>query len=377
LADRSRQRRRTDEGRRSVRLAQQIATKLLRFVGAVIAVSFLTFVLSHQIPGDPTVIILQNSVNQMVPCGNQFLGKKVDCAALPASKVHPRHTESPGAVLSVCKADRCAIAGDIMNHRLHLDEPVVKRYFRWAGGAIHGDFGITFESQPQAVWPTIAHALPPTLELMVMASILALLMAVPLGIYSAYRENRLGDRAITSASFLFLAVPNFVLAIFLILIFVSSLNMVQSVYAAASEGIWKNISTLIIPAVALAMGISAVYLRLLRSDMVATLQEDFILMARAKGLPTWRVLVQHALRPSSFSLLTVFGINVGTLIGGTVIMEVMFSIPGIGTLLTKSIYLRNYPTIQAVVVIIAAAYVAINVLVDILYSVLDPRIRHA
>lgn len=360
-----------------MRLAQQIASKLLRFFGAVVAVSFLTFVLSHQIPGDPSVIILQNTVNQMVPCGTQFLGETLDCSALPASKIQTRGTQSPGQRVSICKADKCAIAGDIVRHRLYLDEPVLKQYFRWAGNAIRGDFGITFESQPQPVWPAIAHALPPTLELMIMASIISLVLAIPLGIYSAYRENRLGDRAITSASFLFLAIPNFVLAIFLILIFVSYFGWVQSVYAPASDGIVKNISTLLIPAFALAMGISAVYLRLLRTDMIATLQEDFILMARAKGLPTWRVLIQHALRPSSFSLLTVFGINVGALVGGAVIMEVMFSIPGIGTLLTKSIYLRNYPVIQAVVVIIAAAYVAVNVFVDILYSVLDPRIRHA
>lgn len=360
-----------------MRLAQQVAGKLLRFVGALVAVSFLTFVLSHQIPGDPTVIILQNTSSKMIPCGSVFLGNNLNCAKIPSSKIHPRGAVSKGAPPSTCEAAKCVVATDVVRHQLHLDQPVIVQYFRWAGGAIHGDFGYTFESQPKPVWPTITHALPPTLELMIMATIISLVLALPLGIYSAYRENRLGDRVTTSASFLFLAVPNFVLAIFLILIFVSSLGWFQSVYASSSDGIMKNISTLLIPAVALAMGTAAVYLRLLRSDMIATLQEDFILMARAKGLPTWRVLIQHALRPSSFSLLTVFGINVGTMVGGAVIMEVMFSIPGIGTLLTKSIYLRNYPTIQAIVVVIAAAYVAANVLVDILYTVLDPRIRHA
>jgi peptide/nickel transport system permease protein len=361
-----------------VRLALQIGGKLLRFVGAVIAVSFLTFLLSHQIPGDPTVIILQSSVNKMIPCGSSFFGvDEIDCSAYAADVVYVKGDRAPGATVSICEADQCVIAADVVRHELYLDEPIPQQYWRWASNALHGDFGMSFEATPTPVWPSIQDALPPTIELMVLASIIALVLAIPLGIYSAYRENRLGDRITTGASFLFLAIPNFVLAIFLIVIFVTTLGWVQSVYAPASDGILKNLQTLAIPAVALAMGISAVYLRLLRSDMIATLQEDFILMARAKGLPTRRVLLQHALRPSSFSLLTVFGINVGTLVGGAVIMEVMFSIPGIGTLLTKSIYTRNYPMIQAVVVIIAVAYVAANVVVDILYTVLDPRIRNA
>ncbi len=360
-----------------MRLAGQIGFKVLRLVGAVIAVSFLTFLLAHKIPGDPTSIILQDKVNAMIPCGTTLAGKPVDCTALPADLVHGRGSESPGAVVSVCHASKCAIAADVVRNRLGLDQPLMTQYFHWAGDAIHGDFGTTYDTQPSPVWPEIAHALPPTIELMVMAIVLSLVMAIPLGIYGAYREHRLGDRILTSVSFLFVAIPNFVLAIFLIIIFVTWAGAVQSVYAPSSDGIWKNVSTLIIPAVALAMAIAAVYQRLLRSDMIATLQEDFILMARAKGLPTWRILTRHALRPSSFSLLTVFGINVGTLIGGTVIMEVMFSIPGIGKLITKSIYIRNYPTIQALVVLIAAVYVAVNVLTDISYSILDPRIRHA
>lgn len=360
-----------------MKLTRQILLKLLRLVGAVFAVSFLTFLLAHKIPGDPTAIILQDNVNQMVPCGTPLLGKTVDCAVLPSSVIHPRGYEAPGARVSVCDADQCVIAADALRHQLDLDQPILTQYFHWLGNALHGDFGTTYDTQPQPVWPQISQALPPTLELMIIAMILSLIIAIPLGIYGAYREHRLGDRILTTASFLFVAIPNFVLAIFLIIIFVSWLGLVQSVYAPWSDGVGKNLSTLAIPAVALALGMAAVYQRLLRTDMIATLQEDFILMARAKGLPTWRILTQHALRPSSFSLLTVFGINVGTLIGGTVIMEVMFSISGIGKLVTKSIYVRNYPTIQAVVVLIAVVYVAVNVLTDICYSLLDPRIRHA
>lgn len=361
-----------------MRLTRQIAFKVLRLVGAVIAVSFLTFLLSHQIPGDPTTIILQSGVSDFYSCGQPYLGAgPLDCSQFPADQVYERGQLGPGGATKVCDADQCVVASDVVRQMLYLNEPLVKQYLRWASGAIRGDLGLSYENPPEPVWPVIAHALPPTLELMVLAEILALLFAVPLGIYSAYRENRFGDRLATGVSFLFLAIPNFVLAVFLIVIFVTWMGLVPSVYAPTSEGVIESLKTLMIPAIALAAGISAVYLRLLRSDMIATLQEDFILQARAKGLPPRRILLQHALRPSSFSLLTVFGINVGALIGGTVIMEVMFSIPGIGILLTRSIYTRNYPMIQAVVVVIAAGYVAVNVLVDIMYSVLDPRIRHA
>ena len=361
-----------------MRLARQIVSKLLRFVGAVIAVSFLTFLLSHQIPGDPTVIILQSAAGNMQPCGQPFLSHShLDCAAYPANVVHERGAISPGGRTSVCKASKCIIAADVLRHDLYLDRPLLSQYWHWARNAIHGQLGMSYDATPVPVWPSIKAALPPTLTLMLMAEVIAIVLAVPLGIYSAYRENRLGDRVTTGASFLFLALPNFVLAVFLIVIFVTTFHLFPSAYSAPAQGLWQSINTMIIPAIALAMGATAVYLRLLRSDMIATLQEDFILMARAKGLPPRRILVKHALRPSSFSLLTVFGINVGALIGGTVIMEVMFSIPGIGTLLTTSIYKRNYPVLQACVVVIAAGYVAVNVLVDIMYTVLDPRIRHA
>lgn len=358
-------------------LALQIGMKLLRFVGAVVAVSFLTFLLSHQIPGDPTVIILQSSVGDMVPCGSSFRGEVVNCADMSGATIYKKGDLSPGGKTSKCDADQCVIAADVMRQRLNLNQPLLRQYFTWIGNAIHGDLGLTFEPIPAPVWPSIKSALPPTITLMVMAQLIAVLLAIPLGIYSAYRENRTGDRVITGGSFLFVAIPNFVLAVFLIVIFVTTLQLFPSAYSPVSDGLWLSLKTLIIPALALAAGTSAVYIRLLRSDMIATLQEDFILMARAKGLPPRRILLWHALRPSSFSLLTVFGISVGALIGGTVIMEIMFSIPGIGTLLTTSIYKRNYPMIQGVVVVIAAGYVAVNVIVDILYTVLDPRIRHA
>jgi peptide/nickel transport system permease protein len=132
-----------------------------------------------------------------------------------------------------------------------------------------------------------------------------------------------------------------------------------------------------LPTIALALGPAAVYSRLLRTDMIATLQEDFILTARAKGLPTWRILLGHALRPSSFSLLTVAGINTGALIGGAVIVEYLFALPGMGFRVVDAISRREYLVVQGLVLVIAAGYVIVNFVVDLLYSVVDPRIRHA
>jgi ABC-type dipeptide/oligopeptide/nickel transport system permease component len=168
-----------------VRLTRQISFKLLRLVGAVFAVSLLTFLLAHKIPGDPTAIILQDKVNQMVPCGDALLGQPVDCSELSDSVLHPRGTEAPGAIVSVCKADECVIASDALRHQLDLDEPILTQYFHWLGNALQGDFGVTYDTQPQPVWPQIAEAIPPTLELMIMAMILSLVIAIPLGIYGA------------------------------------------------------------------------------------------------------------------------------------------------------------------------------------------------
>jgi peptide/nickel transport system permease protein len=134
---------------------------------------------------------------------------------------------------------------------------------------------------------------------------------------------------------------------------------------------------MVLPTIALAAGQIAVYMRLLRTDMIATLQEDYIGVARAKGMPTRRILLKHALRPSSFSLLTVAAINIGTLIGGTIVIEQIFTISGLGSLIVRAIFTRDYLVVQGVIVIIAVGFVLVNFLVDILYAVLDPRIRHA
>ena len=143
------------------------------------------------------------------------------------------------------------------------------------------------------------------------------------------------------------------------------------------DGIGQNLRSVALPVLVLTVGLTAVYTRLLRSDLIATLQEDFVMMARSKGLPTWHILLRHALRPSSFSLITVFGLNFGALIGGTIIVEAFFGIPGLGVLTAESIARREYLVVQGVVLLIATAFVMINFLTDLVYSLLDPRVRRA
>ena len=186
------------------------------------------------------------------------------------------------------------------------------------------------------------------------------------------------DRLSTGAAFGFLSVPNFILGVVLVLLFAVKFHWFPATgYTPLTQNPLQNLRSLVLPSVTLAVAELATYLRLLRTDMIATLQEDFVTMAKAKGLSDRRILLRHALRPSSFSLVTVGGLNLGRLIGGTFIVEIIFAIPGIGELTLRSIYNRDYLVVQGVTLVIAVGYVLANVIVDILYSVLDPRIRHA
>jgi peptide/nickel transport system permease protein len=205
-----------------------------------------------------------------------------------------------------------------------------------------------------------------------------LAVAVPLGILSAYRADTWFDKSVNTIAFGFLSVPNFIFAVLLVFLFSIELGWLPATgYEAWSEGAYEHFRRMILPTVALAASQVAVYMRLLRTDMIATLQEDFIGVARAKGMPTRRILLRHALRPSSFSLLTVAAITVGQLIGGTIVIERIFAIAGLGSLIIESIFTRDYLVVQGCIVIVAVGFVLVNFIVDILYAVLDPRIRHA
>ena len=262
---------------------------------------------------------------------------------------------------------------------LGLDDPLPVRYARWIGDFVTGDLGNYYSiSGGRPVMDRVTDSLPVSLQLMLYAQVLALAVAIPAGVISAYRAGSLGDRVGNAAAFGALAVPNFALALVLAYFVGVELGWLPvNGYVKPSDDFVEHIRRMVMPAVSLAVGQIAVYMRLLRSDMIATLQEDFITMAKAKGVSPRRVLWRHALRPSSLTLLTVAGLNVGTLIGGAVIVEVIFSMPGIGTLLFEAIQARQYIALQSLVAIIAVGYVIVNFLVDVLYAVLDPRIRHA
>jgi peptide/nickel transport system permease protein len=268
---------------------------------------------------------------------------------------------------------------EALREDLQLDDPVYVQYGRWVGNFVTGDLGNYYSvTGGRPVMDRVRDALPVSLQLMVEAQILALVVAIPLGVFTAYRAGSRFDKSANATAFGLLAIPNFAVA--LVLAYYVGVRfgwLPVSGYVKPSDDLVEHLRRMAMPAIALAVGQIAVYMRLLRSDMIATLQEDFILMAKSKGISPSRVLWRHALRPSSLTLLTVAGLNVGVLIGGAVIVEVIFSLPGIGTLLYEAINARQYIALQSLVAIIAVGYVLINFLVDLLYAVLDPRIRHA
>jgi peptide/nickel transport system permease protein len=311
-----------------------IAGKLVRLVAVLFAISVLTFLLTQLLPGDPAC---------------QLLGPQC--------------------------GDKAAVAR--VEKDLELDKPLPTQYAHWVGGVLHGDDGRAYSSN-QDVSQIIEQRFPVTLELLILAQLIALAIAVPVAIYSAYRRDGWFDRTVTTLSFASLSIPQFVLAVVLVYALAVNFNGFPATgLTHLSDDVVLNLKSMFLPSLSLALGIAAVYVRLLRSDMITTLQEDYILMARAEGLPPRRILLRHALRPSSFSLLTVAGINVGALIGGAVIIEYLFALPGLGSKLVESIFRRDYLVVQGIVLLVAAGYVLVNFAVDALYSALDPRTRHA
>ena len=309
-----------------------VARRLLYLVPVLIAVSLLTFLIASLLPGDLAYVIL----------GDQATPEKV--AAL--------------------------------RHDMGLDEPIWWRYLSWLGHVLQGDFGRSFRTG-QTVLQAVAERLPVSLELMVLAELGALAIGIPLAIACAVRSGSAFDRFMTGSAFGMLSVPAFLSAILLIYLFAVELRWLPATgYVPFEEDPIGNLRSFLLPALTLALGEWPVLMRVLRSDMIATLQEDYIAMARAKGLKPSRILLVHALKPSSLTLVTVTGINIGRLIGGAVIVESIFALPGIGRLLLGAVFTRDLIILQGVVLFVACGYVLLNFIVDMLYAVLDPRIRH-
>ena len=318
-------------------IVRTVLDRLVKLLVVVLIVSFLTFLLTKLLPGSPV---------------NTILGPQASNEA----------------------------ARTALESRLGLDKPFYEQYASYIHGVVvEQDLGKSY-SQDVPTTTSLAQRLPASLQLMLMAQAISLLISVPLALFSAYRSNSKTDKAITAGAFGLISLPGFALAVFLVYLFSIQLGLFPAVgydRITGPDGLGANLKSVALPVAVLCAGLTAVYTRLLRSDLIATLQEDFVLMARSKGLPTWHILLRHALRPSSFSLLTVFGINFGTLIGGSVIVESFFVIPGIGEMAVRSILQREYLVVQGVVLVIATAFVLVNFITDLLYSVLDPRVRRA
>jgi peptide/nickel transport system permease protein len=268
---------------------------------------------------------------------------------------------------------------DELREQLGLDDPIYVQWGRWVGDFVTGDLGNYYTATGQRpVMERVQDSWQVSVQLMIYAQVLALAIAIPFGVFAAYRAGSRVDQVSNATAFGMLAVPPFALALVLSYYLGVQLGWLPvSGYVAPEVDLVEHIRRMAMPAIALAVGQVAVYMRLLRSDMIQTLQEDFITMAKSKGVTPRRVLWRHALRPSSLTLLTAAGLNVGTLIGGALIVEVIFSLPGLGTLLFEAISARQYVALQSLVALIAIAYVFINVIIDVLYGVIDPRIRHA
>jgi peptide/nickel transport system permease protein len=265
----------------------------------------------------------------------------------------------------------------ILTKQLGLNRPLVDRYWLWIDGAFHGNLGHSLLSS-QSVSSIIAQRAPVSLELAILAILIALIIAVPAGILSARRPGGIFDRITTSISMVAVSMPSFVLALLLILLFAVDVHLVQPVgFTPISEGLWANLHTMILPAITVAFLPTAIYLRVLRGDMVRHLQsEHYVDTARAKGLPERRILLAHVFPNSVFGLTTVVAVNIGTIVGVLAIVEQIFSLPGLGQTLVEGIYDRDSPVVQGVVVVLAIAVVGANLLADILYILIDPRLRH-
>jgi peptide/nickel transport system permease protein len=261
--------------------------------------------------------------------------------------------------------------------KLHLNEPFWVRYGNWLGGAVHGHLGNSLTSG-DPVTTVLGQRLPVTFELVLYGFGISIVFAVPVALLAARKPRGIADRLSMVISMAGLSTAPYVLALVLILVFAVHLPILPAIgYVSPSQSIAGNIRSLTLPAISIGFGLFCFYARLLRADIVQQMQaEDYVVTARAKGLQPRQVLVRHALRNSLFGLITVIGLNIGALIGTTVIIEQIFSLPGIGQELLQSINDRDLPVVEACVLIFAVVVVLANLLTDLLYAVLDPRIRY-
>lgn len=308
-----------------------ILRRLLFMIPVAIVVSFLVFMLIHLIPGDPARVLLGEEA-------------------------------TPQTVAA-------------LQHQLGLDKPLLVQFGIWFVQLLHGNLGDSIQLQ-QPVTQALFQRLPVTLELGFASLIFSLILAFPLGILTATRQNSWIDWVINVTSLLGTGIPTFVLGLLLIFLFAVTFRFFPpGGYTPFGDDAFSNVRDLILPMLTLGTGAVAVNLRQIRSSMIETLGQDYVRTARAKGLSERRVQYVHALRNSILPVLTILGFQVGSILGGAVITETIFLWPGVGKLVVDSIFSKDYPVVQGVVLFIAFSYMLSNLLVDISYVIFDPRIR--
>jgi peptide/nickel transport system permease protein len=303
--------------------------RVVQMIPVLLGISLITFFMIHLIPGDPA---------------RNMLG--------------PRATPERVAEL---------------RQSLGLDEPLWSQYRRFLAGVVRGDLGTSLYYR-QSVGPLVLERLPPTIFLIVYSAVIALFVAIPLGIVAAVRRNTWIDQAIRTISLVTLAMPAFWLGVLFILYF--GLNRGWFPVGGYGETFREHLHHLFLPSLTIALAMAPILIRSLRSSMVGNLRAQYATTARAKGLTDSRVVTGHVLRPSLISTVTVLGVNLGFLIGSTVIIETVFAIPGLGFLMVSSIQARDYPVIQAVTLVMAVLVIAVNLLTDVTYALLDPRVSY-
>lgn len=269
--------------------------------------------------------------------------------------------------LLIAGSDATAEQLALLREQLGLNEPMLVQYGQFLFGAVTGDLGDSYTLKVSAT-SLIARVLPNTALLAVLACALALIISFPLGLLAALRVNRLTDRIVTVGTLLTQALPNFWISIVLLLIFSQTLRWLPSV------GMTSPLS-LILPSIVLALPFVSVLTRMIRNGLLEVMGEGYIQTARAKGLPERTVIFHHAVRNAAIPVVTIVGLQFGSLLGGAVVVETVFAFPGIGDLLVNSIQQRDYNVVQACVLVIAVVFVVINLVVDLLYGFLDPRVR--
>jgi peptide/nickel transport system permease protein len=283
----------------------------------------------------------------------------------------------PGDPFAAMLAEVDPSAADELRRKFGMDQPVYIQYLLWMGRLVQGDLGNSIYGSNVSVSRIIAEAIPRTLSLTFLSALVALAIALPAGILSALRKNTVVDHGFTFFAFLGLSMPDFWVGILLIIVFAVNLHWLPAIgYQPLSEGLWPWLRHLILPSIAIGTSFSAIIARMTRSAMLEVLNADYIKVAYAKGLGYRQVVFGHALRNALIPVVTVMGIAFALLMSGTVIVENVFAIKGLGRVLIQGILNRDYPVVQGAILLVSTIFVFSNLLIDLLYTMIDPRIRY-